>query len=263
MATDAELFGDFQSQALSEILRRYYERLPPRDLPSDAILDTMIVFLRTLFGSLGPEHKIRWIGNHETLVEDEANTGISIETETQVDPERLNHRPSILVTLGDRRFMGVFHGQEVHQNVHHNTSTFQDLQDGVLVLTALSRHDHVARRLAEWAGMNCLYFRKALTFGGFHAIKPNLALSKVRPAGELVRLGSDHTYVAASAIVPFTWTVKARLRPSTGSALLLKGFRFEVTAYGLAHLDGSGAAGAIVDDSTPVKHLLFEESLDG
>jgi hypothetical protein len=204
VADEKQLYGNFHSALLDQVLRDYYDILPLSDLPSDKMLNLILLLLRSLFGSLEEDHEYRWIGDRNGGEED-PQTGITILVADTVDQEVVEQRPAILVKLGSRQFMALHLDQQRHWNSYYNSRALQDLISGTMTLSVVSQSEAIARRLAEWVGLNLRIFAHNLTFGGFHAVYPQVQMTPTRPAPEFVRGSSDHEYVVAQVLWQFTW----------------------------------------------------------
>lgn len=253
--TEEENYGDFTSDTLAAVIEEYNSLLPDMELPSKGILDTVLLFLRTLFYLLPEEHEFRWEGNPDAIEshEDQATTGITITRQWPIDPEVLEIRPAIVVELGDRGFSGMHLDQQKFLDFKHGSETKHDLIRGALQTHIVSRHGYLCTRLADWVGLNYRLLNKNLTFGNrFHTILPDLQWSQVGSAGKLVR-AADHEYLKATVSFNYTWswTGRTELRnPTTFS-----GFQMDLISYG-RRLDVTSGESGIVDTIDPVTHII-------
>ena len=256
--TVEQLYGNFLNSKLESILKEYASIYPEADLPSEAILDTVLLFLRGIFYTLDDSHEYRWEGDPtpKTGMEDAENTGITITAEYPINPEILERRPAVVVTLGDRRFQGGHLDQLKHYNVQEHIHTFHDLIHGILGIHILSSKSYQARRLADWIGLAVRLLNHHLTFGNrFHSVSPQISWAGISATGDLVR-SSDHEYVQASLSFNYTWNWIGRVE-IIEPLRLNKGYG-NLIAYGYSTLDGTSTKNDIVE---PVPHYL-EEGLE-
>jgi hypothetical protein len=258
-----QLHGNFQGMRLSKIIQEYLEALPDEDpLPSEGILNTVLIFLRSIFFCLGPDHPYRWEGSITGGEEGEDVSGIHITNTWPVDPKFMEQRPVVLVRLTDRRFRGMHMDQMKHYNAQFDVTTKHDLIDGALPITVLSRLPLITQRLSEWIGISFRLLAKHLTFAHkFHTIFPQISFTEPRPAGDLIEGNPDKDYFQASAVIPYTWGWTGRVSPT--NPLSLKGVQIRMVAYGRPVLDGVGALSGIVDpdDFDSYEHLIDEQDI--
>jgi len=249
------LHGNFQSDTLQSVVEQYRQiRGDIEDLPSDAILNTTLVFLRALFYVLPTEHTYRWEG--DLYGEMDSNSGILIAAEPDIHPEEVEHRPAVLLSLDGRKFAGLHLDQFKHHNLESDSRTQHDLIMGSLKTDVIDRNSKVCRRLADWIGLAYRLLVRYLTFDRFHAIYPEIGWSPVGSAGEKVR-GSEHEYRMASVVFRYSWgwTGRTELKPDVPGSSSATHY---IVSYGHPDLDvGSPDSGIVERDE--VTHILEVE----
>lgn len=244
-----QLYGDFHRPAFDVIIQRELDALPPADLPSEAILNAMVVFLRSLFSYLPSGSPFRYVG--KIVGEpDPVQSRIVILQADSVKEEVVEKRPAILVTLGPRKFVGTGLDQLRHVHTATGTRTLTDLIQGVMVISVVTREGRDARRLSDWIGLSVASLKEYLRLAKFHEIHPQLEWSGVHPAGDLVQGSGEHVYVTDQIRINYQWTWNCRV--SIKDPTVLNGILIEL----VSSLDEPDGAGGIVTES--VTSLIYE-----
>jgi hypothetical protein len=250
------LYGNFQSETLQAIIEEYRRIRPDDDLPSDAILNTTLIFLRSLFFLLPADYSYRWEGDVYGEM-DEAASGIWIEAEPDIHSEKIEVRPAILLSLDGRKFSGLHLDQFKYHSLLRDAYTQHDLIMGSLRTDVISRHSKECRRLADWIGLAYRLLVRYLTFDRFHSIHPEIGWTPVGSAGEKVRGTSTYEYRMASVVFKYSWgwTGRTELKPDVpGSSK----WTHHIVSYGTPVLDGGPDDDGIVERDK-VTHILEVE----